>query len=138
MQIPCDTLISSVCFSKNFLSKPGRYDTINCIFYGLDPHCSLSTDGVKYGFLSPDCKFQNNFSSYGDIMLIFKKNRIRDRTTFTFGDSMNYGLIPSPISSPSLCSFSKYPLNLIEQGYTGNFEELLDENISYMYDGKNI
>ena len=65
----------------------------------------------KYGYLGTADRAR---SLYGDCRIVFKKENLWDRTTFTVGDSLeavvNGGYkTPSKVSDPKIVSFSKDP-----------------------------
>ena len=45
--------------------------------------------------------------SYGDLDIVFKKDALFDRTTISFGDSLQGNLMPSFVSNPGIASFLK-------------------------------
>lgn len=71
----------------------------------LDP-----SEFEKYGYLGT----ADRAKMYGDCRIVFKKDNLWDRTTFTVGDSLeahvNGGYkTPSRVSDPKIVSFSKAP-----------------------------
>lgn len=68
------------------------------------------TDFEKYGYLGT----ADRAKMYGDCRIVFKKENLWDRTTFTVGDSLesvaNGGYkTPTKVSDPKIVSFSKDP-----------------------------
>ncbi len=79
----------------------GLYEDVE----GLEP-----SEFEKYGYLGT----ADRAKMYGDCRIVFKKDNLWDRTTFTVGDSleahMNGGYkTPSKVSDPKIVSFSKDP-----------------------------
>lgn len=67
----------------------------------------------KYGYLSDRKQsevdfFNDNASDYGEIKVVFKKDRVKDKVTMTAGDSLTPALynemVGSKITKPSVCS----------------------------------
>ena len=64
----------------------------------------------KYGYFGQD---NDNTLMYGAARVVFKPE-VKERTTFTFGDTLMQGMVPSPTTDPSLASMSP-----------GQYEEIL-------------
>ena len=53
------------------------------------PLSSASSDFEKYGFLGNPWGYGGDYgSSYGDVSIVFDKEKVQDRTTYTLGDSL--------------------------------------------------
>ena len=73
--------------------KPGRRETHQKTFggdYNVRPK-----DAEKYGFLGADDDYEaftdSTGSHYGDVIFKFKKDAVGERTTYTFGDTLDRG-----------------------------------------------
>lgn len=84
-----------------------RYDFTEAK-YGMDFISSL-TDYEKYGYVDDRQGIFNNDSpagAFGEIKYVLKKDKLKNRTTFTYGDSMGHSEFsqPSQVTKPSLVS----------------------------------
>lgn len=61
--------------------------------------------------------------SYGDLDIVFKKDALFDRTTITFGDSLQGKLLPSFVSNPGIASFAKNGTNFMTVAQAKEFYE---------------
>ncbi len=89
--------------------------------------CSSSIDSIdreKYGFLNCGCSYEA-LSSYGSIMFTFKKDRVKDRTTFTYGDSFCQGkkVIASKVTDPKVESIKNSALSSLYNSIVRKFGE---------------
>jgi hypothetical protein len=90
----------------------GRTEASEAKMFGL-PEETAAADLPKYGYLGPD---HSGVIGYGPIKVIFK-DEVKDRTTFTIGDSFMLAgdVIPSPVADPSYLSAN---LGQIDQAAT--------------------
>ena len=89
--------------------------------------CSSSVapiDREKYGFLNCGCNYET-LSDYGNIIFTFKKDRVKDRTTFTYGDSFDQigKVIASKVTDPKIESVRSSALSSLYNSIIQNFGE---------------
>lgn len=96
--------------NKTFKAKIDRYHDFNLEKFGLNNDRIFGHNAVKYGYLSKEkFKLADDTDFYGDIKIIFKKQNVINRCTFTGCDSLNNknDVIPSSLLNASIYSF--YP-----------------------------
>ena len=89
--------------------------------------CGLCIDPIdreKYGFLNCGCDY-DELSHYGSIMFTFKKDRVKDRTTFTYGDSFcqKGRVIASKVTDPKVESAGGSALSSLYNSIVQKFGE---------------
>ena len=134
MMVPGDIGVLSSIAREHFKNRFETYDNGEQDRYSLRAKlaksifgCSSTMDAIdreKYGFLNCGCNYED-LSSYGSIMFTFKKDRVKDRTTFTYGDSFCQGgkVIASNVTDPKIESARNSALGSLYNSIVQKFGE---------------
>jgi hypothetical protein len=101
--------------------------------FGYDPKNHAKDQRPLYGYLcrpnlvaSEDLEGENT-GGYGDIAIRFK-SEVKNRATVTGNDSLNLDYLPSPVTNPSLVSFTRqHRIDLAATGSTFAISSLKGE-----------